>query len=249
MDKVVYDAIISLGGNCSAASQLRMRGLRSVSLPFDWLAMTDASAVSYLADEFPNGLPSFFKRENLVHYECPHRNGTAPFHYEDSLSRFCFIHHFHKSLDAGGYEDVAAKMRRRIERMYRLIEDGSRILFVLATSFYLESVLVDRLVKSFRRRWPEKKIDFRIMQFGVDSLDGWSDKSLVNGFDVFRYRRPVGPYDLNLTSCEWSFLDTVSLRGTNRKFTLLDRTLYRIWKKISTHLSRKGYGCVGMRFS
>ena len=35
-DKVSYDLVCSLGGNCAAAFQLGFRGLRVFSLPFDW---------------------------------------------------------------------------------------------------------------------------------------------------------------------------------------------------------------------
>lgn len=34
--KKTYDLIASLGGDCSAASQLRLRGLRHEAYPFDW---------------------------------------------------------------------------------------------------------------------------------------------------------------------------------------------------------------------
>jgi hypothetical protein len=249
--KKTYDAIISLGGNCAAASQLRMRGLRPVSLPFDWLAMTDPLAIEFLANEFPAGLPGFFKKENIVPFDCPHQNGTAPFHYEDSKSRFCFIHHFHRSLSDGGYEEVRATIGRRLDRMFRLIENGDRILFVLATSFAFDPSLADRLAASFRARWPGKTLDFRFMQFSVSSFDEnvLADESFRDdGCGIFRYRRPVGPYDLNLTSYEWSFLDGVVLSSGRKKFSCIDRKLYHVWKRISQRMMNRGYGCAGMRF-
>ena len=250
-NKKTYDAIISLGGNCAAASQLRMRGLRPVSLPFDWLAMTDPLAIDFLINEFPVGLPNFFKKGNLVPFNCPHQNGTAPFRYEDAQSRFCFIHHFLQSLSDGGYEEVNAKIRRRIDRMFRLIENGEKILFVLATSFAFNPSLADRLVASFRARWPEKTLDFRFMQFSVSFSDEkvLADESVIDtGYGIFRYRRPVGPYDLNLTSDEWSFLDGVMLSSGRKKFSYIDRKLYHVWKRISQRMMNSGYGCAGIRF-
>lgn len=249
--KKTYDAIIPLGGNCAAASQLRMRGLRLTSLPFDWLAMTDPCAIDFLANEFPAGLPDFFKKENLVPFDCPHQNGTAPFHYEDSKSRFCFIHHFHRSLSDGGYEEVRSTMDRRLDRMFRLIEHGDRILFVLATSFAFDPSLADSLVASFRARWPGKLLDFRFMQFNASSLDEkvLADESFRDdGCCIFRYRRPVGPYDFNLTSHEWSFLEGVALNSGRKKFSFVDKKLYYMWKRISQHLKDSGYGCTGIRF-
>lgn len=40
-DNKEHDLIVSLGGNCAAALQLKRRNLRLFSLPFDYLAMKD----------------------------------------------------------------------------------------------------------------------------------------------------------------------------------------------------------------
>jgi hypothetical protein len=249
-ERLKYDAIISLGGNCAAASQLQIRGLRNYSLPFDWLYMMDPKAISFLATEFPSGLPNFFKRENLCRFECLQRNGTAPFHYKDDISRFCFIHHFSESLEEGGYEDVEVKIKRRIKRMFDLIENAECVLFILATAFPFESFLSDKLVNSFRNRWPRKRIDFHIMQFGVNELKGGvlSDILTINGYDIYRYKRQMDSYDISFTSSEWSFLDNLVLQEKRRRFSFFDGILYKIWKKISKRLKSKGYGCLGARF-
>ena len=60
-----YDAIISLGGNCGAASQLRMRGLRPYPLPFDWTYMTGPETIEWLCEGFADGFKDFCLKENL----------------------------------------------------------------------------------------------------------------------------------------------------------------------------------------
>lgn len=36
-DKKYFDLMFSIGGSCASASQLKNRGFRFTSLPFDWL--------------------------------------------------------------------------------------------------------------------------------------------------------------------------------------------------------------------
>lgn len=49
-----YDSIISFGGNCAAASQLRMQGMRLFYLPFDWLSMEGLRTIEWLISVFEN---------------------------------------------------------------------------------------------------------------------------------------------------------------------------------------------------
>ncbi len=61
-----FDAIISLGGFCGAAAQLRARGLRPFSLPFDWLVMDSPQTIVYLTKAFERGFDDFCLKENLT---------------------------------------------------------------------------------------------------------------------------------------------------------------------------------------
>ena len=56
-----YDLICSLGGNCAAAHNLRIRNLRTVAYPFDWTYFKSDSAVYKLADNFVDGFKNFLK--------------------------------------------------------------------------------------------------------------------------------------------------------------------------------------------
>lgn len=60
-----YDLICSLGGNCMAASQIRQRGLRVASLPFDWTFIVNDKPLYKLAEGFKNKFKDFLLKENL----------------------------------------------------------------------------------------------------------------------------------------------------------------------------------------
>lgn len=64
-DKNEYDLIVSLGGNCAAALQLKRRNLRLFSFPFDYLAMQDGRGVNYLAEGFLTDFSNFMLKNNL----------------------------------------------------------------------------------------------------------------------------------------------------------------------------------------
>lgn len=61
--KTEYDLIVSLGANCSVAHNLRFRGLRPVSLPFDWCYFVDDVSIHFWIDEVGHGFPGLLKRE------------------------------------------------------------------------------------------------------------------------------------------------------------------------------------------
>ena len=74
-----YDLIVSLGGNCSAAHNLRFRGLRPVSLPFDCVYLVDEQPIRFSIKESGDGFPNLLKRENLVEVR-PGERGYAATH-------------------------------------------------------------------------------------------------------------------------------------------------------------------------
>lgn len=84
----VYNMVFSLGGNCSAAVQLRERNMRFFSLPFDWVYLEETKAVEFLAEDFSNRFKNLAQKENLVKYT---KNKNHPICYFDTYSRFFFL--------------------------------------------------------------------------------------------------------------------------------------------------------------
>lgn len=251
--QATYDAIISLGGNCAAASQLRMRGLRLYSLPFDWTSMDSPRTIEWLKTGFENDFADFCLRENLVPLERGGA-GVAPFKYKDMVSGYSFIHHFWTEAETEkGYLVTYKILRRRIERLLQVVEKSQKILFILATNFEYDLDVVVRLLNFLRERNPQKIIDFHVLQHRVSFknpvtlAEKWPIEVPFTGG---RYARSIFTYDFSRTDTEWDFLDEISLTGARKtkKFRCIDKFKYRIWKHLSKYFRDNGCACVGVRF-
>lgn len=252
--KKEYDSIISLGGFCGAASQLRARGLRPCSYPLDWVYMEGAQSVEWLVSAFATGFSDFARRENLVPLEREGVGGLAPFKYKDVKSGYCFIHHFWEPIeDDAGYEMFVNTLNRRIKRMMSCFSPGKSVLMVLATPFSFDGSIAEKLLFAVRKMFPETEIDLHVMQFRAmfDSpyveSERWPDGSPFSGG---RYRRASGVYDHRHTSAEWAFLDGIALKGrTIPKPHGFTKLVMKLWKRFSKRLRNEGYGVLGVRFN
>lgn len=249
-----YDAIISLGGNCGAASQLRMRGLRPLSLPFDWTYMDGPETIEWLAKGFSNGFVDFCIKDNLVPIERDSVSGLAPYKYKDMVSGYNFIHHFWKSAETdAGYHVTYDVLRRRTDRLLSLVNRCSSILFILATNFTYDPDIAVRFLETLRGMYPEKTIDLHVLQHCATFYspcilaEKWPEDMPFTGG---RYARRIFTYDFSRTDTEWEFLDKITLtnHGTPKKIKGVTRFLYKIWKCLSKRLRNNGYGCIGVRF-
>lgn len=91
--------------------------------------------------------------------------------------------------------------------MFDQIKQSNRILFILETHFSYDASLLKALKNAAETRYPEKRIDWRIMQFSADADEEYVDGSM----HVCRYARAFNSYDLYETNFEWSFLDGLRL--------------------------------------
>lgn len=250
--KNTYDAIISLGGFCGAAAQLRARGLRTTAYPFDWLYMESPSAIRWLIHAFATTFDDFCLRENLRPITRPGVGGMARYKYVDSISGYGFIHHFHHSIDEGGYNEVYPVFKRRIKRMLDVFRPQKRVLLILATIFEFEPQLAEGLLRTIRLRFPETIIDLHVVQFGVKFSNPTILADKIIGPYSFigeRYARHHGDYDNSRTSYEWNFLDNLILNNhCSRKLQGLTKIRFKIWKNLSRYLRDHGCGCLGVRF-
>ena len=248
-----YDAIISLGGNCGAASQLRMRGLRPQSMPFDWTYMTGPDTIEWLCKGFGEGFRDFCLKENLepIIHEA---SGLAPYKYHDRASGYNFIHHFWTSADTlHGYRITYDVIQRRLKRMLKVLNDSDSVLFILATNFEYEPSIAVRLLDTIRSFYPGKVVDMRVLmhcaQFDnpLTLAERWPDEFPFKGG---RYARRIFTYDFSRTDTEWEFLDQLSLTAMpkKKKFSLIDRFRYKIWKRFSKYFRNNGYACAALRF-
>ena len=206
-----FDAIIPLGGNCAAAHNLRMRGLRSMSFPFDWVLMDDPAPIAYLARGFANGFSDLCLRENLVELTGDERGIEKPgrLQFKDKVSGWKFIHHFNETSDFDAeYCRVSAILKKRIRRMQDMFESGGRFLLILAPNFMLEKGCVDELRTVLKRKYPRSTFCFLLMSFR-DSATG-AEK--IDEILYVRIPHAQSIYDFSKTTIEWSFLDRLRLK-------------------------------------
>ena len=249
-----YDLIVSLGGNCAAACQMKHRGLRRVALGFDWLAMDDLRAIHYFSRAMENGFGDLALRENLEVCSPPLGSGKQlEYRYADRLSGYRFLHHFHGDVwtDAGEYERGRRTLLKRIDRFMNLLDRSKTALLVLETNFEFEDVEIFKLHEAIARRFPSVDIELYVMMFSAGTQ---GDKPLPGIGAVCKYQRPVNLlYDMQFTSWEWSFLDYVRLSPANfgnchSRPTGLSRIKYKLWKHCGKELEDRGYPYVSMHF-
>jgi hypothetical protein len=225
-----YDLICSLGGNCAAAHNLLYRGLRLFSLPFDWCYIENEKPIYKLAECFRDDFLNFCLKNNLKLLN----NGVNPAHkekiqYIDEFSEYIFPNHFDKYIEDGGYEPFKLKMDRRIKRLYKNIQDGNKILFIISTNFDLDLDCVKFLKKTLNKKWENKKFDFLVISFNCNEDIDFCE----NKIQVQKHIRPMNDYDFTQTNNEWAILDDIEI---NKNIIGIDNYILR-FKKIKKGIS------------
>ncbi len=111
-----YKSIVSLGFFCGPSQELERMGLRSYSLPFDWLITEDFKVVLSLIE---SNFESFLKEENLEQ-----EKEVNPKYYYDTEQMIHFYHDFSASLNLPDQlQFVKEKYARRINRFYKIISE------------------------------------------------------------------------------------------------------------------------------
>ena len=249
-----YDLIVSLGGSCHVASQLRHRGLRVCSLPLDWTLMVDERPIQWLLQGIRSRFEGFCQRENVYAFESPTEEyGTIKQRLQDEVSGFRFIHHFSAAPDNKIlFNKERSVIQRRIDRFYERIYASKHVLFVLGTVFSYDFSLAEELYKSVVAAFPLVDVELICIQFSASKC---SDVDLFEGkLHIMTCERPVNSvYDNQLTSSEWCWLDLLSLTGYPsatelRKKNFLVKLKYKLWMWLGKSLNRHGAGCANMRF-
>lgn len=207
--KEVYDLIISLGGNCAAASQLVYRDIRRFSLPFDYTFMSDVQPIKYLCEGLKNHFNNLLLRENIEELKGKERGDEREvWQYKDTYSGYRFIHLFGDDINKEGvYDKGIAIIRKRIDRLYQKLDKAKKILVILETSFVFDEKYILDIKKTFEELYPEKKFVFYIIMLNAEKYE---EKSYDNITCVYSLR-DVNMYDFEHTNWEWSFLDKITL--------------------------------------
>lgn len=213
IEKCHYDLVCSLGGNCAAAFQLRFRGLRLFSLPFDWVYIEDTQPIEYLCKGFVDGFQNLALKENMKRVK---GNEAHSIIYQDKYSSYFFPNHFKNDLDKE-YDDFAKKLRRRIERLIEKIRTAKNVLFILSTTFPFDISSLEELNRILVKLYPNVHFDFEVVSFGCVT-----EEDVTRG-NIHQQRcvRQQNLYDFYKTNFEWSFLDDIELqRRSHQQITL-----------------------------
>lgn len=148
-----YDFIAGLGGACCCSQALRAAGLQFASLPFDWVAGSDIrTRADQIRDDFAGWLP----KDALEPYQFETTNTGVVM--RNVRTGVVFPHDFHRDVPFDvEWPQVAAKCRRRIDRLSRLVERSKRVLIVwidVRLSPFATDEDVGYVLNAFRTRWP-----------------------------------------------------------------------------------------------
>lgn len=250
--KKKYDFAMSLGANCMAAHNLKIRNLRSVALPFDWTYVVDERAYVWLADHLCDDLRDLCRWENLREIKPgdPEWNNehAERVKYIDTASGFRFVNHFRRTADARReYELVRKTLDRRIDRFLSMMASSSRVLMVVATRrMDISPETLARLHGKLAERFPSTSVDIVYVKFGASPDDAPRFADLGEWLTFRPVERPSNRYDFDQTNFEWAFLDEVACKTKDEERRRAKRNHFSldIWPKVKLHVNfrlvRKG---------
>ena len=249
-----YDCIISLGGCCDVANQLKHRGLRPCAFPLDWTLMIDDRPIRYLPEGIRSRFKQFCIRENMREFDSSSREyGVDRRRLEDVVSGFRFIHHFTvKPEEVEAFEKTRLLLQKRIDRFFDVVAKSRNVLFVLSTVFPYDAELLKDIYSALAETFPETEIELKAVQFSAkknESFNLLGGKIHVDTYERCRCDR----YDTKYTAPEWKWMDALSLHGHQSAEQLLKnnriiKIKYKLWKWLGKSLERSGAACVSMRF-
>ena len=233
---MIVDFCFSLGGSCSSAIQLKRRGLRAASLPFDWVLQGREDVFAAALEVVRNGGEGWLAFENLERLaKCHAGAGLGKFQYRDRATGFEFLHDFHCDVLAEEnrrfYDDVVEVYRRRFARLTDWLSSAETVLLVLDSDSKFSTDDLLKLKSGWEAAFPSVRFSLFAVLFGQEAEEVAEAEDLT----VRRVWRRKHRYDNDETAPEWDFLDEVSLSGrfkgegapagTTRRMPLLCRAL------------------------
>lgn len=216
-----YDFCMSLGGSCSAAMQMKQRGLRLASMPLDWVhGRSSARYVKSVVDFLWNGFSGWCDFDRLVpmpaDMDIPKATDPLEVRAWDEAHDIGFYHDFRYNIFGEGgreyHRGILERYRRRIDRMYDVIR-GSRSVFAVVVNAQgaLPATEMLRLRGSLESIHPGT--EFTLVAMNYEAEEDRDEGSAASRLLVRNMRRRQHPYDFVKTSWEWDFLEDVKLSG------------------------------------
>lgn len=164
MEKKEYDFIVSIGEDCACSIYLRNHHLQFKSYPFDWL--TNASfetRLHFILNDFDNFLN--FEDLKFLPKDPKVFNDKNCDYYENIRNGFYYYHEFPVGVEIkDSLPEVKTKYDRRIKRLYEMISQSEKVLFVwLSHLKNTDNDLIVSLNNQINKKFA-KKIDFLIIE-------------------------------------------------------------------------------------
>ena len=133
---------ISLGSTCGIAYQFQELGIKTESLPFDWVK---SPSLNFVTETIKNGFNIFgsytdleYCRESLKHHvfqtdNIDNMTGSSISHVYKNQLGVQFFHDFNERLSSETdymYINFREKYTRRFDRFYDLFSSGNHLIFV-----------------------------------------------------------------------------------------------------------------------
>ncbi len=162
-----YDVVISLGQQCATSNALRACHLQEETLPFDWSGgiipeKCGKGGLEGKVNLIINGFKSFFEFEDLENRGNNAVDDLTNLWIVNKRTGLQYRHDFPANKPiADVYPQVKEKYLRRVERLYKIIEQSHRILFVYFAKEqgFENDYLIEQQVK-LQNKYPDKIIDF-----------------------------------------------------------------------------------------
>jgi hypothetical protein len=246
-----YDLLMPMGMNCVMATQLRKRGLRQASFPFDWLRFDDKDSCQMVSTLVTTHFKDFLAIENLILDKETQVSGR--YNVVDEVQKITFIHDFlSSSLTDAVVAEVKGKYLRRIERFYQTINEANSLCFVMAANAtILDLERLTQFYNAMSTYFPNlQKIDLFAVVFESDASH-FEEIPMERGALYVNYvTRPQSDYDIKEKVLEFAWLDEVGLskkfmgetaKGiVSRKMSTWERIHYKIYRHTYKWLERRG---------
>lgn len=213
----VFDLIVPLGVDCVAASQLKFRGLRVASFPFDWVTSElDEKRLMRPILSLENHFADWLKPENLD-WERSVAMGQQGFHFPvyDKGTGCIFLHDFKSEKpDTEEIALVREKYARRIQRLYNMLERAKSVLFIFAgRDDEISGPELEKVRQRLLILFPGK--DIMLYAVTCSAPQNTLEEDCSEDSHIFIQRCTVPREDYGVHVKEWSarWLDKVKLSG------------------------------------
>lgn len=163
-----YGRVISLGGQCQVAYQLKENHKRSESFPFDWIQSTFEGVYQFILEEGKN----FLSKDHLVFA------GNKGNYVQDPYYQMLFLHDFESPSDfMKEYDFIKAKYDRRVNRFFQALNSEAPVLLIRLGITREQAALLSELIHT---KYPRLNYTILALDHTEEIRENWNIKRVIN---------------------------------------------------------------------